>query len=44
MLQLLCSHVPALAGKLRAVNLCDGLPLTAEFVTNRILQHRGVVR
>lgn len=44
MLQLLCGHVPALAGKLRAVNLCDGLPLTAEFVTNRILAHRGVVR
>jgi 2-oxoglutarate ferredoxin oxidoreductase subunit alpha len=44
MLQLLCSHVPALAGKLRAVNLCDGLPMTAEFVTNRILEHRGVVR
>lgn len=41
MLQLLCVHVPIHAGKLRPVNLCDGLPLTATFVLNRILSHRG---
>lgn len=42
MLQLLCSHVPAHAGRLHPVNLCDGLPLTASFVSTRILQHHGV--
>ena len=41
MLQLLCVHVPNHAGKLRPVNLCDGLPLTATFVLKRILTHRG---
>ncbi|MFN5367735.1 MAG: 2-oxoacid:acceptor oxidoreductase subunit alpha [Roseiflexaceae bacterium] len=41
MLQLLCVHAPKHAGKLRPVNLCDGLPLTATFVLNRILAHRG---
>jgi 2-oxoglutarate ferredoxin oxidoreductase subunit alpha len=41
MLQLLCSHVPAHAGRFHPVNLCDGLPLTASFVSTRILQHSG---
>lgn len=43
MMQLLAAHVPAHAGKMRPVNLCDGLPLTAVFVLNRILQHRNAL-
>ena len=41
MLQLLCAHAPKHAGNLAPVNLCDGLPLTATFITNRILAHRA---
>lgn len=43
MMQLLAAHTPAHAGKMRPVNLCDGLPLTAVFVLNRILQHRNAL-
>jgi 2-oxoglutarate ferredoxin oxidoreductase subunit alpha len=43
MMQLLAAHAPVHAGKLRPVNLCDGLPLTAVFVLNRILQHRNAL-
>lgn len=43
MMQLLAAHAPAHAGKMRPVNLCDGLPLTAVFVLNRILQHRNAL-
>jgi 2-oxoglutarate ferredoxin oxidoreductase subunit alpha len=41
MLQLLCAHAPKHAGNLAPVNLCDGLPLTATFITDRILAHRA---
>jgi 2-oxoglutarate ferredoxin oxidoreductase subunit alpha len=44
MLQLLCAHAPKHAGNLAPVNLCDGLPLTATFITNRILAHRASVQ
>jgi 2-oxoglutarate/2-oxoacid ferredoxin oxidoreductase subunit alpha len=43
MMQLLAAHAPVHAGKMRPVNLCDGLPLTAVFVLNRILQHRNAL-
>ncbi len=43
MMQLLYSHTPALAGKLHPVNICDGLPMTAAFVSQRILQHQRVL-
>ena len=38
MLQLLRLHLTGVEGdKLRAVNLCDGLPLTARWITETIL-------
>lgn len=40
MMQLLCGHAPAHAGKLRPVNICDGLPMTATFIVDRITAHR----
>lgn len=40
MMQLLCAHAPKHAAKLAPVNLCDGLPLTATFITQRINAHR----
>ncbi len=43
MMQLLAAHAPVHAGKMRPVNLCDGLPLTAVFVLNRILQQRNAL-
>ena len=44
MLQLLCAHAPKDAAKLAPVNLCDGLPLTATFITQRINAHRTSVK
>jgi 2-oxoglutarate ferredoxin oxidoreductase subunit alpha len=37
MLQLLRLHMPDMATKLHACNLCDGLPLTAKWISQAIL-------
>ena len=38
MCQLVRLHVPELAGRVRSIAHCDGLPLTARFVTETIMQ------
>jgi 2-oxoglutarate/2-oxoacid ferredoxin oxidoreductase subunit alpha len=38
MCQLVRLHVPELAGRVRSIAHCDGLPLTARFVTEAILE------
>lgn len=41
MMQLLCAHAPKHAGSLLPVNICDGLPMTATFIVDRINAHRS---
>jgi 2-oxoglutarate ferredoxin oxidoreductase subunit alpha len=41
MQQLVQLHVPESAGKVRSVRLCDGLPLTAKFVSESILEQEA---
>jgi 2-oxoglutarate ferredoxin oxidoreductase subunit alpha len=38
MCQLIRLHVPEMAAKVRSIAYCDGLPLTARFVTEAILR------
>jgi len=36
--QLVQLHVPELAGRVRSVRICNGLPMSARFVTEEILK------
>jgi 2-oxoglutarate ferredoxin oxidoreductase subunit alpha len=39
--QLVQLHVPELAGKVRSIRICDGLPMSARFVTENMLEQEG---
>jgi 2-oxoglutarate ferredoxin oxidoreductase subunit alpha len=39
--QLVQLHVPELAGKIRSIRICDGLPMSARFVTESLLEQEG---
>ncbi len=39
--QLVQLHVPELAAKVRSVRICDGLPMSARFVTEAILEQEA---